>query len=100
MGAVGICHVIREKADRTKIDKAFRERREHDQDENGHREGYSGDFQTVTSVDYRFLGKVYSDYNEAEDFCLDKAEKWRTVVAVYFNEAGETHTMIAGWGAE
>jgi len=100
MGATNICHVMKGKQDKPAIEKAFRERQKSDQAENGHRHGYSGDFQTVRSIDYSFLGKVYPSYNEAEEVCLDHAEKWETVVAVYYEDKGETRTMLAGWGAE
>lgn len=100
MGATNICHVMRDKADNPAIEKAFRERQKIDQAENGHRQGYSADFQTVRRIDYRFLGKVYPNYKEAEEVCLEHAQKWETVVAVYFDDKGETRTMLAGWGAE
>jgi len=99
MGATNINHVIKGKATRTDIDKAFRQRQDNDRSENGHQEGYSGDFQTVRSVDYQ-LHKEFESFKEAEEFCLDQAEKWETVVAVYFKRNGEVNTLLAGWGAE
>jgi len=90
---------MRDKLDKPAIEKAFRERQRDDQAENGQADGYSGDFQTVRSIDFRFLGKVYPSYNAAEEVCLHHAEKWETVCAVYFNDEGETRTMLAGWGA-
>ena len=104
MGATNISHIMRDKLDKPAIEQAFRERQANDRRENGHQEGYSGDFQTVRQVDFRFLGKVFPSYTEAENFCLDKAEKWETVVAVYFADKGEyegeIRTLLAGWGAE
>lgn len=65
----------------------------------GDDDGYSGDFQTVNRVDYSYLGKVYPSHQEAMEFALEKAEKWETVVALYFEDKGEIWTLLAGWGA-
>lgn len=100
MGATSIDHVMRWKATPKEIEKAFKERRAEDAKCNGRMEGYSGDFQTVSKVDLRYLYKEFNSYGEAQDFCLDKAEKWETVVAVYFKENDLELTLIAGWGAE
>lgn len=100
MGATNISLGLKGKASRQEIDKAFRDRQAKDREYNGHQEGYSGDFQTVRSVDFH-LNQEFKSFSEAEEFCLDKAEKWETVVAVYYkNDKGEVNTLVAGWGAE
>lgn len=84
MGACDISFQLDNKATQNQIEQAFKRRTEADAEENGHREGYSGDFQTVDRVDYKHLGKVFPSQSEAFEFCLNKAEKWTTVVAVYY----------------
>ena len=83
MGAQDISLNIDFKASRADIDKAFEKRRSRDRSENGSREGYSGDFQTVNSVKYH-TDKVFTSYNEAYDYCMNHAEKWVNVIAVYY----------------
>lgn len=101
MGASNIEFKIKGKATKTQIDQRFKEQVESDRDENGHRHGYSGDFQTVDRVDYKYLAEPFENYDEATDHCLETAKKWTTVVAVYFkNDKGEVDTLVAGWGAE
>lgn len=85
MGAHDISFELNKKATPNQIQTAFKEQRESDANENGHQSGYSGDFQTVHSVDLGHLGKVFPSQHDAMEFCLDKAKKWDTVVAVYYN---------------
>lgn len=100
MGAHNIDFELKGKASKSEIENAFKSQRESDAAENGHQHGYSGDFQTVRCVDFKHLGEVFSDYNKAYDFCLEHAEKWETVVAVYYKtNRGEVNTLVAGWGA-
>jgi transcription initiation factor IIE alpha subunit len=86
MGASNIEFTMPGKASKDEIKKAFERQQESDRSCNGHREGYSGDFQTVHKVDFH-LDKVFLSYDEAHDYCLNKAEKWETVVAVYYSSA-------------
>lgn len=83
MGAHNIEFEIGKKATTKQIEQAFKQRQKHDKEYNGHREGYSGDFQTVHAVDHH-LNKVFDDYNQAHDYCLKHATKWATVVSVYY----------------
>lgn len=70
---------------RSDVIKAFKEQRESDRDCNGHQEGYSGDFQTVSDV--KIHDKVFDSYNEAHEYCLDNAQKWDYVVAVKYKQS-------------
>lgn len=70
---------------RSDVIKAFKEQRESDRDYNGHQEGYSGDFQTVSDV--KIHDKVFDSYNEAHEYCLDNAQKWDYVVAVKYKQS-------------
>lgn len=83
MGACDISFRIGRKASRSEIEAAFRRRQDQDRLENGHQDGYSGDFQTVSKVDFH-LSQVFTSQNEAYEYCMKHASKWDTVVAVYF----------------
>lgn len=84
MGAESIYFTLTGKATVKEIKDAFQDAQEHDSAHNGHQDGYSGDFQTVNSVNTSHLDTVFPDFNAAYEFCLDKAEKWCTVVAVRY----------------
>lgn len=83
MGACNIELTQKGKLSRSEIEAAFRRQQEQDRLENGHQDGYSGDFQTVSKVDCH-LSQVFTSHSEAADYCLKHASKWDTVVAVYF----------------
>lgn len=83
MGACNIEFTLGRKASRNEIYDAFKNQQDQDRNENGHRDGYSGDFQTVHKIDYR-LDNVFASYNEAHEYCLKHASKWETAVAVYY----------------
>lgn len=83
MGACDISFIIGKKATVSEVGDALQARRNEDREENGHREGYSGDFQTVTGVECHF-NTVFTSHREAIDYCLSKAEKWGNAIAVYF----------------
>jgi PHP family Zn ribbon phosphoesterase len=83
MGSTNIELIQKGKLSRNEIYDAFKNQQDQDRLENGHQSGYSGDFQTVSKVDYR-LDQVFTSQSEAHDFCLKHASKWDTVVAVYF----------------
>lgn len=83
MGASDISFEINKKATEKEVLDSFNRQRDRDSDENGHQQGYSGDFQTVDTVKCHF-DKVFTSYNEAFDYCLEKAEKWCYAVAVHY----------------
>lgn len=64
------------------IQKRFEQQQREDNHENGNR-SYSGDFQTVRRVEDH-THKTFDSYNEAHNYCLEKAEKWVSVVAVRY----------------
>ena len=101
-GAHDISFELDGEATRQQINNAFKEKKESDSNnyEGDDEDSYSGDFQTVNSVDFKHLGKVYETFDEAYEFALDKAEKWETVVALYYkDENGKVRTLVAGWAA-
>lgn len=73
---------------------ALKEQQRKDKEENGHQHGYSGDSQTVSEV--KLYEMNFTDVNEAQEFCLDKAKKWDYFVAVYVDNK---KTLIGGWAA-
>jgi len=100
MGASNIDIIIKGKATDNEILKAFDDRRKRDSEQNGHCDGYSGDFQTVQDVKIK-TGVIFPDANTAYNYCLEHAQKWEYVIAVHFKtKAGDTNTLIAGWGAD
>lgn len=65
------------------VQKHFKARQSYDKIRNGHQEGYSGDFQTVSEVkDHMY--KLFDTKHDAMEYCLDKAKKWEHVVAVQY----------------
>lgn len=60
----------------------------------GHHYGYSGDTQTVNRVELH--EEILADENEASKLCVEKAEKWTSLIAVHLTN-GDTY--IGGWGA-
>ena len=97
MGACNIDFTLKGKASRTEIQKAFTEQRENDAIENG-RGSYTGDFQTVRRVVFE-TDTVFASLDQAYDFCLEKAEKFETVIAVYFQNGATIDTLVAGWAS-
>lgn len=87
MGAHSIEMTFNKRLTERQINQEFKRQQKADRAYNGHREGYSGDFQTVEIV--KLHDKVFDNIHDAQDYCLDNAEKWYSVVAVYYlkNEA-------------
>ncbi len=65
------------------IQKRFKEQQEIDSQENGSQSGYSGDFQTVDTVE-NHTHLIFNSYDEAHNYCLEKSKKWESVVAVRY----------------
>lgn len=93
MGACDISFIIGGKASMSEVAEALRARQEEDAIENGHRDGYSGDFQTVHKVKCEF-GKLFTSHNEAYEYCLANAEKWEHVVAVHYIDVTVERTKL------
>lgn len=98
MGAINIdIHVDGDKSPEY-IREVFKSQQAEDRFNNGHRDGYSGDFQTVDEVKISML--KFETYDEAYDYCLDKSEKWEHVTACRYKDTeGKLNWVIAGWGA-
>jgi len=68
----------------------FKKKQGHDSSYNGHRDGYSGDFQTLDTVEDHSHKGVFNCQNKAHDYALNKSEKWSFAVAVKYKVIGET----------
>lgn len=57
-------------------------------EENGHAQGYSGDWQTIPEVkDHSH--EVFADDEKAFNYCLEKCEKWHYAIAVKYQVKAE-----------
>lgn len=79
------------------IKTIFKKKQDENKEYNGSQGGYSGDFQTVDSVEIH--DKIFDSYKDAHDYCLDHAQKWDFVVAVKYKDKSNIRWLIAGWGA-
>lgn len=104
MGACSISMTVKGDATREEVMQAFRKQQEIDRDnwysEDGEEsDGYTGDFQTVSTV--KFADKEFENEDEAMDYCLDNAQKWTNVIAVKVRASEiDPYWLVAGWGAE
>lgn len=83
MGANNICLELNGKRTVKEVEEAFREQKKLDAEVNGHQDGYSGDFQTISRVECHFE-KVFANINVASEYCLEKSEKWDKAIAVHY----------------
>jgi len=100
MGAESISFELDGKLNFSEVKQAFKDQQNIDKDRNGHRDGYSGDFQTVNTVKDHSYKEVFENFTKAFDYCINVAEKWEYVVAVkYKTKNGIVKWLVAGWGA-
>jgi len=98
MGASNVSFTMKGSATKAEVKQRFRDEQEEGIYMNGH-DPYNGTFSTIQSV--KFHDKVFDNESEAEDYCLDKAEKWEYAIAVkYKDDKGELQWLVAGWAAE
>ncbi len=84
MGADVVTMKFEGKATWAQITSKLAVQRKLDNEENGHRDGYSGDWQTISDRDIKDLRhKEFSSANEAYDWCQKNVEKWEGVVVTY-----------------
>jgi len=96
MGAQYISRAIKETG-RKDIEKKFREIVEECIYEYGH-DSYNGTFSTMSGVSV--VNRTFSNRDNAEEYIIDKAEKWGDALAVTVKEEGkEPYTLIGGWAA-
>lgn len=96
---MGATFVTEEVPAATKLDRWWTERLKELRDENGHRGGYSGDFQTCDGLDV--TSKTFPDEDEANDWLVNNTEKWGNARAVKVQKAPKAWYWIVGaWCAE
>jgi len=60
---------------------------------------YAGDWTTIPKIKFP-TSQVFEDYDAAEEYCLDKSQKWEYAVAVKFKDEdddGKICWMVQGW---
>lgn len=93
MGATDITMRLEGHPSMTEVRKAVREQAEQDSAENGHREGYSGDWQTIDRI--RGPVAVEEGGNEANiDRIQELAEDTRKGDAVAYRTTGENGAKV------
>lgn len=99
MGACSIYHTIKGELSREDIGKEMDSVRQDQAYQNGHQEGYSGDFQTVDGIGFPNR-PAFENLNEALNWCWDNTEKREALCVTYKSKDGGVNTVVAGWGAE
>lgn len=84
MGATFIQLKFDGKYTREQVIQAVKERRDSDRLENGHQQGYSGDWQTIKDIRFLRDDKIFDDYNAARNYCSENSEKWHYGYAVKY----------------
>lgn len=79
MGATNISMYLPGTLTKEQVKAAFQKRKDEDRVEYG-TDSYNGSFSTIDSV--RIEDRVFDTVREAEDYCLNNAEKWSYAVAV------------------
>jgi len=74
MGADYISLTYKGSLTKDQVAKKVNGQRKEDRSYNGHQEGYSGDWQTISDIGYK-ASKVFDTFDEAYDWCVDKTEK-------------------------
>lgn len=69
---------------------------------NGHRQGYSGDWQTVNSIKTGLLSTTdggFVSVHDALEFIQENAEKWEYGVAIHAKDGDTEITVMGCWAA-
>jgi hypothetical protein len=95
MGAVNVEIRLNKKATTKEIKAAFENQKANDISDSE-----TDGFKDIQSVNCNHLDKIYPNFNEAQEYCLDNAKKWEYAIAVYYtNSKNEINTLICGWAA-
>lgn len=92
MGASNIQFYLDGKASRSQIEQQFKQKQQEDEGD-ADEDGYGGGFSTVRKVDYSYFHQVFNSENEAFDFCMQKAEKFYSVVAVVYKDTSAVTSL-------
>ena len=86
MGGCDIYFSLDSKLSEKEVREAVRRQASNDEDENGHQDGYSGDWQTISTINFR--GQVFETCGDAKEWCSNHTSKWEASV-VKFKSFGE-----------
>jgi len=99
MGATNVSFTMKGSATRAEVKKRFEREQEEGTYMNGH-DPYNGTFSTIQNVKFHDH-KLFDNESDAEDYCLEYAQKWDYAIAVkYTDDKGELQWLVAGWAAE
>ena len=99
MGASTIGLFIGGDATRQRVMEVIDAQRNEDAYENGHQHGYSGDWQTISTIRFYF-DLVFDTQNDAWDYAIDHSEKYEAMAVKWFDRDGKVQTGVFGWAAE
>jgi len=97
MGAEYLEYTIDDELNQIDLDLWLRDQQIEDNDYNGHRDGYSGDTQTIDQI--KLSDKIFNSMEELEDYCLENAQKWHYGIAGHIKINDKTKTYIGFWAA-
>lgn len=98
MGATNVSFTMAGDSNTKEVRERFDEIREECLYEYGH-DPYNGTFSTIRDI--KFSSETFDDIEKAEDYCLEKAEKWEYAIACkYKDKNGKLMWLVAGWAAE
>lgn len=100
MGAQYINAFIDGQATEDEIDSWLSNQQDEDNSYNGHQEGYSGDWQTVSGI-VLVKNPLFNSLDQAEEYIQDNAVKWQNGIACYYySPDGITiNTVLGCWAA-
>lgn len=96
MGAHELYMVLKGNLTENEVKNKFYERQENDLKEYGENP-YNGSFSTFCGIDIKQL--IFSSRLEAENYILNKSEKWEKALAVKILNEQEDFWLIGGWAA-
>lgn len=82
MGSANIGLRFKGQKTAAQINKLVNEQRKEDREYNGHREGYSGDWQTIHDIEDH-TDKIFDSVSEADEYCLRNTEKGAALIVYY-----------------
>lgn len=96
MGAHDIFMTVKGDKTEEEVKARYYERKEDDRDYYGN-DPYNGTFSTLGGIDIRSLS--FSTRDEAEEYILNKTDKWGNAIAVRVINDAENYWLIGGWAA-
>ena len=98
MGSSGVDLVYDGDLSISQVKKEIKKQVKEDRAYNGHRDGYSGDWQTIRNISFQ-PQRSFKSVDKAIDWCLDNCDK-HDAIAVKVMDNRQEKWVIAGWAAE